>query len=93
MQRHGDEVVFGGARQRHVAIVGVEALTVLDRAYLAFADRFENRYIGQQNENRSIEETLGIAWELLAGLPAEELKRISPELIERYHPAGTAEAS
>ncbi len=84
---------YGRDLRRLVAIVGEEALTVLDRAYLAFADRFENRYIGQRNENRSIEETLGIAWELLAGLPAEELKRISPELIERYHPAGTAEAS
>jgi V/A-type H+-transporting ATPase subunit B len=77
---------YGRDLRRLVAIVGEEALTELDRAYLAFADRFENRYIGQHNENRSIEQTLGIAWELLAGLPVDELKRISPELIARYHP-------
>ncbi|MEN6342670.1 MAG: V-type ATP synthase subunit B [Methanospirillum sp.] len=84
---------YGRDLRRLVAIVGEEALTELDRAYLAFADRFENRFIGQRNENRSIEETLGIAWELLAGLPVEELKRISPALIERYHPTLGAEVS
>jgi V/A-type H+/Na+-transporting ATPase subunit B len=76
---------YGRDLRRLVAIVGEEALTDLDRAYLAFAEQFENRFISQRNENRSIEETLGIGWELLAGLPVDELKRISPELIERYH--------
>jgi V/A-type H+-transporting ATPase subunit B len=84
---------YGRDLRRLVAIVGEEALTELDRAYLAFADRFENRYIGQRNEDRSIEQTLGIAWELLAGLPVVELKRISPELIDRYHPTHGKEAS
>lgn len=77
---------YGRDLRRLVAIVGEEALTELDRAYLAFADKFENRFISQRNEDRSIEQTLGIAWDLLAGLPVEELKRISPELIARYHP-------
>ncbi len=84
---------YGRDLRRLVAIVGEEALTELDRAYLAFADRFENGYIGQRNEDRSIEQTLGIAWELLAGLPVVELKRISPELIDRYHPTHGKEAS
>ena len=78
---------YGRDLRRLVAIVGEEALTELDRAYLEFADRFERRFITQRNEDRSIEETLAIAWELLAGLPVDELKRIRPEYIERYHPA------
>ena len=77
---------YGRDLRRLVAIVGEEALTELDRAYLAFADQFENRFIGQHSEDRSIDQTLGIAWELLAGLPVDELKRISPDLIARYHP-------
>ena len=77
---------YGRDLRRLVAIVGEEALTELDRAYLAFAEQFEARFISQRNEDRAIEETLGIGWELLAGLPVDELKRISPEFIARYHP-------
>ena len=37
-------------------------------------------------ENRSIEETLDLGWELLSILPKSELKRIKPEYIEKYWP-------
>ena len=85
---------YGRDLRRLVAIVGEEALTELDRAYLAFAEQFEGRFISQRDEDRSIEETLGIGWELLAGLPVDELKRISPEFIARYHPTrGEEEAT
>ncbi len=84
---------YGRDLRRLVAIVGEEALTELDRAYLAFAEQFEGRFISQRNEDRSIEETLGIGWELLAGLPVDELKRISPEFIDRYHPTHGKEAT
>ncbi|AEF96179.1 ATP synthase subunit B [Methanotorris igneus] len=70
-----------------VAVVGEEALTDRDRAYLKFADEFEKRFVMQgKDEDRSIEETLDLAWELLAILPEEELKRIPDELIKKYHP-------
>jgi len=70
-----------------VAVVGEEALTERDRAYLRFADEFEKRFVSQgKDEDRSIEETLDIAWELLTILPREELKRIPEELIEKYLP-------
>ncbi len=70
-----------------VAVVGEEALTERDRRYLKFADEFEKRFVKQgRDENRSIEETLDLGWELLAILPIRELKRISDELIEKYHP-------
>ena len=38
------------------------------------------------DENRSIEETLDLGWELLSILPRTELKRIKPEYIDKYLP-------
>jgi len=70
-----------------VAVVGEEALTSRDRSYLEFADEFEKRFVTQgRNEERSIEETLGLGWDLLATLPEGELKRIDEEIIKKYHP-------
>lgn len=70
-----------------VAVVGEEALTERDRAYLRLADEFEKRFVQQgKDEDRSIEETLDLAWELLTILPREELKRVSDDLIEKYLP-------
>ncbi len=68
-----------------VAVIGEEALTDRDRRYLDFADRFERKFVNQgQDENRSIETTLNLGWELLRTLPETELKRIDPKFIERY---------
>ena len=70
-----------------VAVVGEEALTSRDRKYLEFADAFEKRFVTQgRNEERSIEETLDIGWDLLATLPEGELKRIDEHIIKKYHP-------
>ncbi len=70
-----------------VAVVGEEALTDRDRRYLEFADEFERRFVMQgKNEDRSIEETLDLGWELLAMLPEGELKRIDEHIIRKYHP-------
>ena len=64
-----------------------QALTDVDKKYAAFADAFEKEYVSQGFEtNRSIEETLDLGWELLSILPKSELKRIKPELIEKYWP-------
>jgi V/A-type H+-transporting ATPase subunit B len=69
------------------AVVGEEALSEVDRQYLKFADAFERRFVQQgPYEERSIEETLTIAWDLLAMLPETELKRIKKEHIEKYLP-------
>jgi V/A-type H+-transporting ATPase subunit B len=71
-----------------VAIVGEEALTERDRRYLEFADRFEREFVTQgKDENRSIERTLEIGWDLLSILPERELKRIADRYIKKYHPA------
>ncbi len=70
-----------------VAVVGEEALTEEDRILLRFADAFEDRFITQgHDEDRSIEDTLGIAWELLAMLPRSYLKKIDKKYIEKYLP-------
>jgi len=68
-----------------VAVVGEEALTDRDRKYLEFADQFEKKFLNQgAYEDRSIETTLNIGWELLGILPRSELKRIDPSLIETH---------
>jgi V/A-type H+-transporting ATPase subunit B len=77
----------GHELRRLVAIVGEQALSDDDRRVLSFVDAFERRFIGQGAERRSIEQTLDLAWELLARFPAGELKRIKPELVERHHQA------
>jgi V/A-type H+-transporting ATPase subunit B len=72
-----------------VVILGEAALSELDRKYLKFAQEFEDRFIRQgEDENRSIEETLRISWQLLKLLPREELKRIKDEMIEKYADQG-----
>lgn len=77
---------YGRDLRRLVAIVGEEALTELDRKYLKLADEFEKTFISQGDENRGIEKTLQIGWNLLAILPEEELKRINESYIKQYHP-------
>jgi len=68
-------------------IVGEDALSELDRAFLVFAEEFEERFVGQGMSERSIEETLSLGWELLRRLPRASLGRIDEELIARYLPA------
>ena len=68
-----------------MTILGEAALSELDLKYANFADEFEKIYLSQGfNTNREIEETLDLGWELLSILPTNELKRIKPELIEKY---------
>jgi V/A-type H+/Na+-transporting ATPase subunit B len=72
------------------AIVGEESLSATDRIYLKIAERFENEFVNQRpDEDRSIDESLAIAWKILADLPESELKRIKPEMIAKYRPAKT----
>jgi len=68
-----------------VAIVGEDALSERDRKYLTFADEFEQQFVTQdRHEDRSIEKTLSIAWELLSHLPSSELKKIDEKFIKKY---------
>ena len=68
-----------------MVVLGESALTPVDRLYAKFADAFEEKYINQGfYENRSIEETLDLGWELLSILPRAEMKRIKPEFVNKY---------
>ncbi len=70
-----------------VAIVGKDALSERDRLLLEFADLFENRFVRQgYDEDRTIEDTLNLGWDLLSSLPVEQLTRIDRDLINKYHP-------
>jgi V/A-type H+-transporting ATPase subunit B len=67
-------------------ILGEAALSEMDRLYLRFARDFEARYISQgEQENRTIEGTLDLGWELLAIFPRGELKRVRDEYLDKYH--------
>ena len=73
---------------RETALVsGEAALTEVEKLYLQFADRFEKEFITQKNnEDRPIEKTLEIGWDLLSQLPESEFSRIDPKIIKKYHP-------
>ena len=70
-----------------IAVVGEEALSERDKKYLKFSDMFEKEFISQgPDEDRTIFDTLGLAWRLLATLPKDELRRIDIKHIEKYYP-------
>ena len=77
----------GKENKELMSILGEAALSPTDLLYAKFADEFEKRYVSQgADENRSIEETLDLGWQLLSILPKSELKRIKPEFIDKYLP-------
>ncbi len=52
---------------------------------MKFANEFEDRYISQDYyENRTVEQTLDLGWELLSMFEKVDLKRIDIKLIEKY---------
>ena len=69
-----------------MVVLGEAALTPTDLLYAKFADEFEKRYVSQGFENnRSIEDTLSMGWELLKLLPRSELRRIREEYLVKYY--------
>lgn len=75
-----------GIQAKELAVIlGHASLSEADKAFVAFADGFEQRFIAQGgHEERSIESTLRIGWQLLTLLPRIELKRIKDEFIAAY---------
>ena len=76
-----------GKEAKELAVIlGDAALSDVDKLYAKFADEFETRYVSQgYYNNRSIEETLDIGWELLRILPRSELRRIRDEYLDKYY--------
>ncbi len=94
--REDHEGVFGqmyasfarGLEVRDLAVIlGESALSDIDLKYLKFAKDFEERFITQgEYDDRTIEETLDLSWDLMTILPKTELKRVKDEHIEKYLP-------
>lgn len=84
-----------GKNARELAVIlGTAALSDLDQLYLKFAEEYERRYISQgESDNRGIEETLDLGWQLLKILPRSEMKRIRPEYLDRYWQVSSGEGS
>jgi V/A-type H+/Na+-transporting ATPase subunit B len=77
-----------GKNAKELAVVlGESALSEIDVLMMKFSDAFEDRFIRQgEDENRTIEESLALGWELLGMLPRAELKRVREAYIEQYYP-------
>ncbi|HCJ58612.1 MAG TPA: V-type ATP synthase subunit B [Clostridiaceae bacterium] len=66
-------------------VIGEEELSDTDKKYLEFGKQFERRFVKQgHDENRNLERTLDLMWELLKILPKSELNRVKPEYIDKY---------
>ena len=79
-----------GEARNLASVIGEDELSPIDKKYLKFGVEFEKRYIGQgPTENRTIQETLDLGWELLRLLPKEELDRIDTKLIDKYYTPAT----
>ena len=70
-----------------VAITGEDALTENDKLFLRFADDFENYFIGQGGQDRSVEDSMNVAWGILSKLPQSQLTRIGKDSIDKYYGA------
>ncbi|MDE5852989.1 MAG: V-type ATP synthase subunit B [Oscillospiraceae bacterium] len=70
------------------SVIGEEELSETDKAYLSFGKNFESQFLTQgENEDRTIEQTLDLGWDLLCLLPKDELDRIDSDLLDQiYNP-------
>ena len=77
-----------GKNAKELAVVlGESALSETDVLFVKFSDAFEDKFVRQgEDENRSIEESLALGWDLLAMLPKSELKRVRDKWLEKYYP-------
>jgi len=74
-----------GLDKRQLAeVIGRKELNHLDQILLSFADKFEETFVNQGNDHRTIEESLTLGWSLLSELPETELTKISDDLIKTY---------
>lgn len=68
------------------SVIGEEELTPIDHKYIEFGTAFERDFLAQrEDENREIETTLDIGWQVLSVLPKEELYRVTEEEINKFY--------
>lgn len=74
------------------SVIGEEELSSIDKSYMEFGRQFEQNFLSQgENEDRTIEQTLDLGWDLLCLLPKEELDRIDSELLFQFYDSSRAE--
>lgn len=67
------------------SVIGEEELSPSDKQYLEFGRRFEQSFLAQDSdEDRSIEQTLDLGWQMLTSLPRGDLDRIDSDLLESH---------
>ena len=72
------------------SVIGEEELSPTDKKYIEFGRLFESKFVNQGfNENRSIEQSLDLGWELLSTLPRAELARVEDALLDQYYKGDT----
>lgn len=68
------------------SVIGEEELSEADKKLMVFGREFENRFINQPfDENRTIDETLDLGWELLSLLPREMLDRVDEKTLDEHY--------
>ena len=68
------------------SVIGEEELSPTDKSYIEFGKLFESRFVNQgASENRTIEQSLDLGWQLLAALPREELDRVDSDTLDQYY--------
>ncbi len=68
------------------SVIGEEELSPIDKKYIEFGKLFESRFVNQGfTENRSIEQSLDLGWELLSALPRTELDRVDDAVLDIYY--------
>jgi len=68
------------------AVIGEEELSPLDKRYMEFGEQFERRLVSQrEDEDRSIQQTLEIGWDVISQLPKSELHRLTEQEIAQHY--------
>ena len=68
------------------SVIGEEELSPIDKKYIEFGKLFEARFVIQGfNENRTIEQSLDLGWELLSTLPRAELDRVDDQILDKFY--------
>jgi V/A-type H+-transporting ATPase subunit B len=83
------QVIAALARARQASeladLVGITALSETDRTYLDYRSAVEEQLLSQGTaESRTLEQTLGLAWNALAVLPRRELTMLPAGLVDTY---------
>ncbi|MBQ7598191.1 MAG: V-type ATP synthase subunit B [Clostridia bacterium] len=67
------------------SVIGEDELSAGDKRVMAFGKAFEEQFLGQGKENRSMEQTLDLGWKLLSMLPRSELDRVDEKMLDKYY--------